>query len=92
MTRQVDTLRIHFFYFAEDKAISEVLINEEIDEMEIRLIGSHGEQVGIMKTSAALQIAWVSTPRGRSRNVSSWPVRTRDGKLPVIPRPKISVR
>ena len=33
------------------------MINEEIDEMEIRLIGSHGEQVGIMKTSAALQLA-----------------------------------
>ncbi|MBR6271066.1 MAG: translation initiation factor IF-3 [Lachnospiraceae bacterium] len=31
-----------------------VLINDNIQEMEIRLIGSHGEQVGIMKTSEAL--------------------------------------
>ncbi len=37
--------------------ISEALINEDIQEMEIRLIGSHGEQVGLMKTSAALKLA-----------------------------------
>ena len=36
---------------------NEVLINEEIEEMEIRVVGSHGEQMGIMKTSEALKIA-----------------------------------
>lgn len=32
----------------------DVLINEEIEEMEIRVVGSHGEQVGLMQTSEAL--------------------------------------
>ena len=38
-------------------AANTVLINDQIGEMEIRLIGSHGEQVGIVKTHEALAIA-----------------------------------
>ena len=38
-------------------AKEEALINDQIEEMEIRLIGSHGEQVGLMKTSEALKMA-----------------------------------
>lgn len=35
----------------------DVLINEAIDEMELRVIGSHGEQIGLMSTSKALEMA-----------------------------------
>jgi len=46
-----------FLNYLEDKTISETLINEQIDEMEIRLIGSHGEQIGVMQTSEAMKLA-----------------------------------
>ena len=36
---------------------NDVLINDRIEEMEVRVIGSHGEQIGIMQTSKALQLA-----------------------------------
>lgn len=39
------------------KAISELLINGQIGDREIRLIGSHGEQVGIMNSREALRMA-----------------------------------
>ena len=42
--------------------------------------------------SMAQQITWVSTPRGRRSSVSSCPERTMEGKDPVTPRPKHSVR
>ena len=38
-------------------AKEETLINDEIEEMEIRVIGSHGEQIGLMKTSKAIALA-----------------------------------
>ena len=44
-------------FILEDKTISETLINEQIADMEIRLIGSHGEQVGIMNSREALKLA-----------------------------------
>jgi translation initiation factor IF-3 len=37
----------------EDKTISEVAINEQIRDKEIRLIGEHGEQLGIMSAKEA---------------------------------------
>lgn len=39
------------------KTISELLINDQINEKEIRLIGSHGEQIGIMDVRSALEKA-----------------------------------
>ena len=56
----VGSYAIRFFYAIyrkEVSAISELLINEEITEKELRVIGSHGEQIGIMELSAALQKA-----------------------------------
>ena len=38
-------------------ATQELLINEEIRDKEIRLIGSEGEQLGIMSSKEALKIA-----------------------------------
>ena len=38
----------------EVRTISELLINDQINEKEVRLIGSHGEQIGIMSSADAL--------------------------------------
>ena len=60
----VDSLRIHFFVrlshnvlTMEVSTISELMINEQIRDREVRLIGSHGEQLGIMSARDALQKA-----------------------------------
>ena len=53
----MDTLRIHFFYFAEDKAISELFINEQIRAKEVRVIGVEGEQLGVMSIQDARKTA-----------------------------------
>ncbi len=56
----MDSLTIHFFSFSylEGKAISnELMINEQIRDKEIRLIGSEGEQLGIMSARDALKLA-----------------------------------
>jgi len=42
-----------FLLIQEDKTISEVAINEQIRDKEIRLIGEHGEQLGIMSAKEA---------------------------------------
>ena len=38
-------------------AISELMINEQIRDREIRLVGENGEQLGIMSTREAMKIA-----------------------------------
>ncbi len=56
----MDSYAVRFFcgHHEEVTAISnELLINEAITEKEIRLIGSHGEQVGIMSPQEALEKA-----------------------------------
>ncbi len=56
----MDSLTIHFFSFSylEGKAISnELMINEQIRDKEIRLIGTEGEQLGIMSARDALRLA-----------------------------------
>ena len=56
----MDSLTIHFFSFSylEGKAISnELMINEQIRDKEIRLIGTEGEQLGIMSSRDALRLA-----------------------------------
>ena len=55
----MDSLTIHFFIsYLEGKAISnEAMINEQIRDKEIRLIGSEGEQLGIMSAKEALKLA-----------------------------------
>ena len=45
------------FIFSEVTAISEMWINEQIRADKVRLIGVHGEQLGIMSVPEALQIA-----------------------------------
>lgn len=56
----VDSLSIHFFCeinFWRCKTISELMINEQIKDKEVRLIGEDGEQLGIMPAREAMKIA-----------------------------------
>ena len=41
----------------EDKAISELFINEQIRDKEVRVIGADGEQLGIMSPKDAMKLA-----------------------------------
>ena len=45
------------FYFQEGKAISDLFINEQIRDKEVRVIGENGEQLGIMSSREALKLA-----------------------------------
>ena len=60
----MDSLTIHFFvfrkrdiFFKERITISDFMINEQIRDREVRLIGSNGEQLGIMSARDAMKIA-----------------------------------
>ena len=55
----VDSYAIHFsiFSYQEGKAISDLFINEQIRDKEVRVIGEDGEQLGIMSAKEALQLA-----------------------------------
>ncbi len=55
----MDSLTIHFFYIYlwRYTAISEVFINEQIRDKEVRVIGQDGEQLGIMSSNDAMKIA-----------------------------------
>lgn len=45
------------FFVQEGKAISELFINEQIRDKEVRVIGEDGEQLGVMSAREALQLA-----------------------------------
>ena len=51
----VDSLSIHFFL--EVYIISEVMINEQIRDKEVRVISESGEQLGIMTSKEAMKLA-----------------------------------
>ena len=54
----MDSLQtIHFFYLMEGKTISELMINEQIRDKEVRVIGEDGEQLGIMSSKEAMKLA-----------------------------------
>ena len=60
----MDRLAIHLFvfrkrdiFFKEGITISDFMINEQIRDREVRLIGSNGEQLGIMSARDAMKIA-----------------------------------
>ncbi len=52
----VDSLPIHYFYWRY-KTISELMINEQIRDREVRLIGPDGEQIGVVSAREAQKIA-----------------------------------
>ena len=45
------------WYYEEDRAISELFINEQIRDREVRVIGENGEQLGIMPSREAMRLA-----------------------------------
>ena len=45
------------FFMQEGKTISELFINEQIRDKEVRVIGENGEQLGIMSVREAMQLA-----------------------------------
>ena len=59
MIFQVDSLRLFTFSFLnkEGTTISDLMINEQIRDKEVRLIGVNGEQLGIMSAKDAMRIA-----------------------------------
>jgi len=46
-----------FLMLWEDKTISELFINEQIRDKEVRVIGEDGEQLGVMSSKEALALA-----------------------------------
>ena len=44
-------------FFMEEKAISELFINEQIRDKEVRVIGEDGEQLGVMDIAEARRLA-----------------------------------
>ena len=46
-----------FIAVREDKTISDYMINEQIRDREVRLVGEDGEQLGIMSAADALKLA-----------------------------------
>ena len=52
----VDSLPIHYFLWRY-KTISELMINEQIRDREVRLIGADGEQIGVVSSREAQKIA-----------------------------------
>ena len=53
----MDSYAIHFFYVMEGKTISELMINEQIRDKEVRVIGEEGQQLGIMSAKEAQALA-----------------------------------
>ena len=58
--KQVDSYAVHLFlifFLWRYKAISDLMINEQIRDKEVRLIGENGEQLGIMSAREAMRLA-----------------------------------
>ena len=52
---KVDSLTIHFFWRCT--TISELMINEQIRDKEVRVIGQEGQQLGVMSPKDAMKLA-----------------------------------
>ncbi len=48
---------LFLIYHLEGKAISDLMINEQIRDKEVRVIGENGEQLGIMSSKDAMKLA-----------------------------------
>jgi len=53
----VDSLPIHFIFLWGCRAISDLLINGQIREKEVRVIGADGEQLGVLPIQEAQRLA-----------------------------------
>ena len=52
-----DALSAFLFYYGGAITISDFMINEQIRDKEIRLVGEGGEQLGVMSTKEAMKLA-----------------------------------
>ena len=52
----VDSLPIHYFFWRY-KTISKLMINEQIRDREVRVIGENGDQLGVMPVKEAQKLA-----------------------------------
>ena len=62
----MDNCVIHFLFYINVwrcRTISELMINEQIRDREVRLIGENGEQLGIMSAKDAYKLAQRSRAR-----------------------------
>lgn len=57
MIRWISAIFTYLFCSKEGTAISELMINEQIRDKEVRVIGEEGEQLGIMSAREAQQLA-----------------------------------
>ena len=57
MIMLVDSYAIHFFCIWRCRTISDLIINEQIKDKEVRVISEDGEQLGIMSSKEALKLA-----------------------------------
>lgn len=53
----MDSLPIHFIFLWGCRAISDLLINGQIREKEVRVIGADGEQLGVLSIQEAQRLA-----------------------------------
>lgn len=54
----MDSYAIHFLYGNEEgKTISDLFINEQIRDKEVRVVGEDGEQLGVMSSRDAMKLA-----------------------------------
>ena len=54
----MDSYAVHFFIFLwRCKTISDLMINEQIRDKEVRLIGENGEQLGVVSFREAMRLA-----------------------------------
>ena len=54
----MDSYAVHFFIFLwRCKTISDLMINEQIRDKEVRLIGENGEQLGVVSSREAMRLA-----------------------------------
>ena len=55
--QKTDRTRNEYFYLRRCTTISELMINEQIRDREVRVIGQDGEQLGIMSAKEAQKLA-----------------------------------
>ena len=53
----MDSYAVHFYFLWEGRTISDLFINEQIRDKEVRVIGEDGEQLGIMSAKEAMRLA-----------------------------------
>ena len=53
----MDSYAVHFYFLWEGRTISDLFINEQIRDREVRVIGEDGQQLGVMSSRDAMKLA-----------------------------------